>query len=69
VDVILARNASRTNKPFEPSVLAETSRRLHAELLNSNRAQDGWIVIDSSALSVEETVAQILGKVIAPSSY
>lgn len=64
VDVILARNASRTNKPFDTSVLAETSRRLHAELLKSNRPQAGWIVIDSSALSVDETVAQILAKVI-----
>jgi tRNA uridine 5-carbamoylmethylation protein Kti12 len=60
VDVLLARNASPTNKPFEPSILAETSRRLYAELRKSNRPQDGWIVIDSHALSVDETVAQIL---------
>ena len=64
VDVILARNASRTNKPFDTAILAETSRRLHDELRKSNRPQAGWIVIDSSALSVDETVAKILGKVI-----
>ncbi|MBX2999330.1 MAG: AAA family ATPase [Caldilineaceae bacterium] len=65
VDVLLARNASRANKPFDTSILAETSHRLHAELLKSNHPQAGWTVIDNSALSVDETVAQILRKVIS----
>lgn len=62
VDVAVERNTTRTNKTFDTKVLTETTRSLHAELLKSNRAQDGWKVIDSSSLSVAETVAQILGK-------
>ncbi len=62
VEVALERNAARTNKAFDTKVLTETTRSLHAELLKSNGPQAGWKVIDSSRLSVDETVAQILGK-------
>lgn len=60
VEVAEERNATRTNKPFDTAILAETSRRLHDELRKSNRPQDGWLVVDSSQLSVEETVERIL---------
>lgn len=62
LEVALERNATRTNKAFNTAHLTELTRLLHAELLKANRPQAGWKVIDNSSLSVEETVAQIVGK-------
>ena len=54
----LARNRSRTDKPFDPRLLDGT-----IEFTNSRYRSDvgeGWIVIDNSDLSVERTVERIL---------
>jgi chloramphenicol 3-O-phosphotransferase len=58
LEVTLARNSSRTYKDFHPEILEDVIRHLHAEF----RAMDvrGWLVIDSSALTLEETVNAIL---------
>jgi chloramphenicol 3-O-phosphotransferase len=58
LEVTLHRNASRTNKDFHPDTLENVIRFLHAEYT----AMDGrgWFVIDSSALTLEETVSAIL---------
>lgn len=55
-EVALHRNATRTNKDFDTSLLADTTRQLCGELLEANRPEDGWHVIDSSGQSVAETV-------------
>ena len=60
VDVSLARNASRTNKEFETSFLNDPIRMMHKSLGNMIKADEDWIIIDSSNLSLEETVDQIL---------
>lgn len=60
-EVALHRNATRTNKEFDTSLLIDTTRQLHGELLAANRPGDGWHVIDSSRQSVAETVDAILG--------
>lgn len=58
LDVNLERNHGRTNKPFDPRLLDET-----IEYTNRNYRIEipaGWHVIDTSALSVAETVDRLL---------
>ena len=60
VAVALARNAARTTKPFDPSFLTATIRALDQAMRAQPFDDDGWLVIDTSNLSVEETVERIL---------
>jgi chloramphenicol 3-O-phosphotransferase len=60
VETALERNATRTNKPFDTAPLVKAISRLHEELRENNTEQTGWLVVDSSNLSPEETVAKIL---------
>ena len=60
LEVALARNATRTNKDFDTAVLTEAIRGNHRSLHEQNRSDRGWTVIDTSSLSVEETVDMIL---------
>ena len=57
VETALARNRSRTNKTFDTERLAPIIRRLARSLTTD---LDGWIVIDNSRLTIEETVDQIV---------
>ena len=68
LDTVLKRNAERTNKRFETTALVETIENLYktfAEQENDFRAA-GWLVIDSSELTLEQTVAHILTHTIGP---
>ena len=60
LEVALARNADRTNKGFDPAVLADAIRGNHCSLGEQNRADLGWTLIDNGALDVEQTVDAIL---------
>ena len=61
LEVLLTRNATRTNKPFDHEILVSTIRRLHADLQAvPEAALEGWLVLDSSHLTLEETVDHIL---------
>ncbi len=60
LEVTLTRNAARTNKPFDTSLLAETCRTIYHSMNEQEFAAAGWIIVDSSALSVEETVDEVL---------
>lgn len=60
-EVALHRNLTRTNKDFDTSLLNDTTRQLHGELLAANRPEAGWLVIDNSGQSVAETVELIFG--------
>jgi thymidylate kinase len=61
LEALLARNAARTNKDFDTDMLESTIRRIHAELeAIPETALEGWLVLDSSRLSLEETVQRIL---------
>jgi len=64
LEVALARNAARTNKEFDTSLLAETCRTIYRSMDEREFAAAGWIVVDSSALSVEETVDEILKRAV-----
>jgi chloramphenicol 3-O-phosphotransferase len=61
LETLLSRNVSRTNKTFDPSFLESTIRGLHNALENvPTHELEGWFVLDSSQLEVEETVDRIL---------
>ena len=49
------RNLERTNKTFEPSVLTETIQFVNDSMANSE-TPEGWLVVDNSDLSVDQTV-------------
>ena len=49
------RNLDRTNKTFEPSVLTETIQFVNESMTNSE-VPKGWLVVDNSDLSVDQTV-------------
>lgn len=63
LDTVLARNASRTNKDFDTSVLIEVIRSLHPSIVAQPFAEAGWIIIDSTELSLEQTVDTILQRI------
>jgi protein tyrosine phosphatase (PTP) superfamily phosphohydrolase (DUF442 family) len=60
LDVALTRNATRSNKDFDTTVLADAIRGNHHSLGEQNRADLGWAVIENGALDVEQTVDAIL---------
>jgi chloramphenicol 3-O-phosphotransferase len=60
VEVALARNAARMTKPFDPAFLTATIRDLDQEMTTQPFAEYGWLVLDTSNLSVEESVDVIL---------
>ena len=59
LEVNLKRNATRTNKPFDPSELEETIRSTSVSYRDG--APEGWICIDNSEMTVDETVERIIG--------
>ena len=61
LEVALARNAARTNKPpgDEPH-LAAIAHRLYDPMRRAHTAERGWLVLDTSTLDVEATVDAIL---------
>jgi predicted kinase len=62
IEVALERNATRTHKAFDTKVLTEAIHHLSTELRQANHPQAGWLVIDNSTLTIDETVTQILAK-------
>ena len=65
LEVVLKRNAERTNKYFDTAVLVGIIKTLHERFTEHEpdfRAA-GWLVIDSSELTLAETVSRIVGSV------
>jgi hypothetical protein len=60
LETVLARNAAPQRKDFDPSVLEAACRGLHPLLETENTPEQGWIVVDSTALDVGQTVEAIL---------
>lgn len=60
LEVTLSRNARRTNKDFDTSLLVLTIQRVYESMSVSVFARAGWIIIDSSHLNLEDTVDVIL---------
>jgi chloramphenicol 3-O-phosphotransferase len=63
LETVLARNAQRTNKSFDTSLLDDTCRALHRAMSELDFAGAGWIVVDSSDMSVEETANEVLRRI------
>ncbi len=60
LEVALKRNASRTNKDFDTTILEPVIRDLFAGMKPEEFEGAGWIVFDSSELSLETTTHLIL---------
>ena len=60
LETVLARNAAPSRKPFDPSILEAACRGLHPLLATENTAEHGWIVVDSTKLSLDQTVDAIV---------
>ena len=60
LEVVLARNAQRNNKAFDTGVLQAVIEKLHAATAAEPYAAQGWLVVDTSALTLQQTVDQIL---------
>jgi predicted kinase len=60
LDVTLARNATRTNKNFDTAVLEDVIRMLHARVDPSSDRWPGWLLLDTSTLTLAQTVDAIL---------
>ncbi len=60
LETVLARNAAPRRKPFDASVLEAACRGLHPLLAAENTTEHGWIVVDSTKLSLDQTVDAIV---------
>jgi len=58
--VVHRRNAQRTNKTFDTKILEPIATRMHGELVAGCPPAAGWLVLDTSTISVEDTVDRIL---------
>jgi adenylylsulfate kinase-like enzyme len=58
--VVHRRNAQRTNKTFDTKILEPVATRMHGELLAKCPPSAGWVVLDTSTQSVNDTVDTIL---------
>jgi chloramphenicol 3-O-phosphotransferase len=59
LEVALERNRTRTNKNFDPSFLEEPIRQIYA-WMSAQEIPNDWLKLDSSELSLEQTVDAIL---------
>jgi predicted ATPase len=60
LDTVLLRNAQRTNKSYDTAFLAEPIRAIYHSFCEEPFTEQGWMTIDSSALTVAQTVDTIL---------
>ncbi|ANE44635.1 AAA family ATPase [Deinococcus puniceus] len=60
LDVILERNCLRQNKHFDPLTLEPVIRMLHASQDVEEFRRHGWKVVDTTRLTLEETVQAVL---------
>lgn len=58
--VIHRRNAQRTNKSFDTKILEPIAARMHGQLLAGCPPEAGWVVLDTSTQTVNDTVDAIL---------
>ena len=58
--VVHRRNAQRTNKTFDTKILEPVATRLHGTLIAGCPAEAGWFTLDTSTLSVPDSIDVIL---------
>jgi chloramphenicol 3-O-phosphotransferase len=59
LEVALERNRTRNNKNFDPSLLEDAIKHIHA-WMSAQELPNDWLCIDSSNMSLEQTVNLIL---------
>jgi len=57
LEIALERNSSRRGKRFDPATAVPAIKNLHPSLLSGGA---GWLVVDSSRMTIDETVAAVL---------
>ena len=60
LEIALERNARRTNKQFDTAVLEQTIASLYRSMDPRAYSAAGWHIVDSSRLSLDETVDRVL---------
>jgi len=60
VDVVLARNAQRTTKDFNTSTLAQVIPGIHRSIAEDRFDETGWLIVDNTGMSLDQTVDYIL---------
>jgi tRNA uridine 5-carbamoylmethylation protein Kti12 len=63
LDVVLARNAARANKDFDPAVLVDVIGRLHAEFAREV-AQGHWPMRDEDATASAASIAECIARLV-----
>jgi chloramphenicol 3-O-phosphotransferase len=62
IDTALHRNATRTNKTYDTANLIPLIRGIHPQMQAADYRKAGWTVLDTSALTLEETVDALLAE-------
>ena len=62
LEATLQRNQQRTNKQFATDILIEPIRAIHAAISQAPFADHGWQIIDSTHLTLEQTVERIIAE-------
>ena len=60
LEITLRRNADRTHKSFDTSILNQVIENLYHSMEQSDYEQAGWLVLATDELSIDQTVSQIL---------
>ena len=62
IDTALARNAARTNKSYDTATLIPLIDGVYPSIVPEEYRAHGWTVLDTSGLTVEETVDALLAE-------
>ena len=60
LETVLARNIGPGRKPFDASILEVACRGLHPLLIAENTTEQGWVVVDSTTLDIDQTVDAVV---------
>ena len=60
LETVLARNTAPGRKPFDARVLEAACRGLHPLLAAENTTEQGWVVVDSTTLDIDQTVDAVV---------
>jgi chloramphenicol 3-O-phosphotransferase len=56
LSIALERNASRSNKNFDTSILAPVIRQIHGDFTAQIESFSGWLILDNSHITNDEAV-------------
>ena len=62
LETALARNAARTNKTYDTATLVPLIETIHPGIRPGEYVAAGWTVLDTSGLTVEETIDALLAE-------